>query len=115
MLRSFSPREKDSETIFIHCDLSEPIAFGGRTLSILRADDVDTPVIAYNRKELQYIKANNSTFNSIHIELVNADGCVISTDSDKSHIPITLSFIHVPDSDASGGGGKIALDWIVSS
>ena len=73
-------------------------------------------MIAYSRNELHYIKANNSTFNNIHIELVNADGRVISTDRDKSHITITLSFIHIPDPDASySGGGKLDLDWILSA
>ena len=116
MLRNFSPHEKDSETIFIHCNLTEPIAFGGRTQSILRAVDADMPMIAYSRKELHYIKANNSTINNIHIELVNADVRVVSTNYDKSYITITLSFIHIPDPDASGsGGGKLYLDWIFSS
>ena len=72
-------------------------------------------MIAYSHKELHFIKANNSTFNAIHMELVNADGCVISTDCDKSHITTTLSVIHVPDSDASSGGGKLDLVWIVST
>ena len=73
-------------------------------------------MIAYSRKEHHYIKANNSTFNNIHIEHVNADGRVISADRDKSHITITLSFIHTPDPNASGGsGGKLDLDWIFSS
>ena len=35
VLRNFIPCEKDSETIFINCNLTEPIAFGGRTQSIL--------------------------------------------------------------------------------
>ena len=48
VLRNFRPREKDSNTIFIHCNLIEPIAFGGRTQSILRAVDDDTPMIAYS-------------------------------------------------------------------
>ena len=114
VLRNFCPREKDSETIFIHCNLIEPIAFGGFTQSVLRAIDDDTPMIAYSRKELHYIKANNSTFNNIHIELVNADGRVVSTDRDKSHITITLSFIHIPDPDASeSGGGKLDLHCLL--
>ena len=59
---------------FIHCNLIQPIAFGGCTQSVLRAVDEDTPMITYSRKELHYIKANNSTFNNIHIELITADG-----------------------------------------
>ena len=57
VLRNFSPQEKDCETIFIHCNLIQPIAFGGCTQSVLRAVDEDTPMITYNRKELHYIKS----------------------------------------------------------
>ena len=116
VLRNFSPQEKDCETIFIRCNLIQPIAFGGCTQSVLRAVDEDTPMITYSRKELHYIKANNSTFNNIHIELITADGRVVSTNRDRSHITITLSFIHIPNPDASdSGGGKLDLDWILSA
>ena len=54
VLRNFRPCEKDSETIFIHCNLIEPIPFGGHTQSVLRSVDDDTPMIADSRKELHY-------------------------------------------------------------
>ena len=77
-------------SIFILCDLIEPIRFGSRVRDVIHASEPKSSFLA--QSELKYIKAKKTTHSYIVITIVDGDGRVVKTSDILPRTTITLLF-----------------------